>query len=104
MLRVSILQNITEGIIKITNHLMTSESLGNTTFRRLNLFPSPDEGGGETPTLFGLLLRLALSKGPHRVGVSPSHLKMETDSISEMLCFVVFIIPNAGQSPGTQWF
>jgi hypothetical protein len=31
-------------------------------------------------------LRLALSKGPNRVGVS-LHLRMETDPVSEMSCF-----------------
>jgi hypothetical protein len=35
-------------------------------------------------------LRLALSKGPNRVGVSP-HLRMETDQVSEMSCF---LFPN----------
>jgi hypothetical protein len=34
-------------------------------------------------------LRLALSKGPNRAGVSPSHLKTETDPVSETFCFPV---------------
>jgi hypothetical protein len=34
-------------------------------------------------------LRLALSKGPNRVGVSPPHPRMETDQFSETLCFLV---------------
>jgi hypothetical protein len=34
--------------------------------------------------------------------VSPStDLKTETDPVSEMLCFLVFRIPDDGQSPGT---
>jgi hypothetical protein len=50
-------------------------------------------------------LRLALSKGPKRVGVSSSpHLRTETSSVSETLCFLVFRIPDDGQSPETQWF
>jgi hypothetical protein len=32
---------------------------------------------------------LALSKGPNRVGVFPPHLRMETDPVSETLCFLV---------------
>jgi hypothetical protein len=31
-----------------------------------------------------------------------SHLRTETDPVSEMLCFLVFRIPDAGQSPETQ--
>jgi hypothetical protein len=42
------------------------EKLDNTTFRKLDLFAS--SGEGETPTLFGPLLRANLN---HRVGVSP---------------------------------
>jgi hypothetical protein len=33
------------------------------------------------------LLRLALSKGPNRAGVSSSHLRTKTDLVSETLCF-----------------
>jgi hypothetical protein len=37
--------------------------------------------------------------------VSPSlHLKTETDPVSETLCFLVFKIPDDGQSPDAQWF
>jgi hypothetical protein len=46
-------------------------------------------------------LRLALSKGPNTVGVSPPHLRTETDPVSEMLCFLVFRIPDDGPSPKT---
>jgi hypothetical protein len=36
------------------------------------------------------LLRLALSKGPNRVGVSPPHLKTETDPVSETLFSCIY--------------
>jgi hypothetical protein len=36
-------------------------------------------------------LRLALSKGPNRVGVSPTHLRTETDPVSETLCSIVLL-------------
>jgi hypothetical protein len=32
----------------------------------------------------------------------PSHLRPETDSVSETLCSLVFRIPDDGQSPKTQ--
>jgi hypothetical protein len=69
----------------------SSGILKNTTFRKLDLLPSSGEGV-ETPTLFGRLERanlshwLALSNGPNRVGVSPSHLRKETNSVFETLC------------------
>jgi hypothetical protein len=48
-------------------------------------------------------LRLALSNGPNRVGVSPPHLRTETYPVSETLCsLVLFRIPDDGQSPKTQ--
>jgi hypothetical protein len=40
--------------------------------------------GGGTPTLLGPL-KLALSKGPNRVGVFPLHLRTETDPFFETL-------------------
>jgi hypothetical protein len=40
---------------------------------------------GEMPTLLGPIEKANLS---HSVG-APLHLKMETDRISEMLCFVI---------------
>jgi hypothetical protein len=46
-------------------------------------------------------LRLALSKGPNRVGVSP-HLRTETDPVSETSCFLVRRTPDDEQSPKTQ--
>jgi hypothetical protein len=48
-------------------------------------------------------LRLALSKGPNWVGVSPSHLRPETDPVFET-CFLISILLDNGQSPTTQWF
>jgi hypothetical protein len=48
------------------------------------------------------LSKVALSKGPNRVGSSSPHLKAETDPVSETLCFLVN--RNDGQSPETQWF
>jgi hypothetical protein len=48
-------------------------------------------------------LRLALSKGPNRVGASPSYLRTET-FIFQKLCFLLFRIPDDGQSPEAQWF
>jgi hypothetical protein len=49
-------------------------------------------------------LRLALSKGPNRVGVFP-HLRRETDPVSETLCFFIIISknPDDGQGPKTQY-
>jgi hypothetical protein len=75
--------------------------LENTTFRKLDLFPSSDDGGGKTPTQLGPL-RLALSKGPNWVGVFSSHLRTETDPVFETLCFLVSRIPDDGKSPKTQ--
>jgi hypothetical protein len=48
--------------------------------------------------------RLAISKGPNRVGVSPPHLRAETDSVSETSCFPVSRISDDGQSPKTKYF
>jgi hypothetical protein len=45
--------------------------------------------------------RLALSKGPNRVGVSP-HLRTETDPVSETPYFLFFRIQDDGRSPKTQ--
>jgi hypothetical protein len=36
-------------------------------------------------------LRLALSKGPNRIGVSP-HLRTETDPVSETSCLFFFLV------------
>jgi hypothetical protein len=46
---------------------------------------------------------ITISKGPNRVGVSTSHLKMEIDPVSETLCFLVYRIPamDKVQKPGT---
>jgi hypothetical protein len=52
----------------------SSGILENTTFRKMDLFPTTGEGGEDTNSVGPLRkgLRLALSKGPTRVGVSPS--------------------------------
>jgi hypothetical protein len=60
-------------------------------------------------TLFRKLvqwLRLALSKGPNKAGVSPppSQLRTERDPVSETMCFLAFRFPDDGQSPESQWF
>jgi hypothetical protein len=65
--------------------------------------------GGKTPTQLGPLewanlndwTGLPLSKGPNWVGIfpPPPHLRMETDPVSETLCFLVSRIPDDGQSP-----
>jgi hypothetical protein len=47
-------------------------------------------------------LRLALSKGPNRVCVFPSHLRTDTDPVSETLCFLTFRIPDDGQNPESE--
>jgi hypothetical protein len=63
-------------------------------FRKLDLFPS---SGWETPTALSPLerLRLALSKGPNRVGVSHPE-----DGNSSSFRNIVFIrIPDDGQIP-----
>jgi hypothetical protein len=73
--------------LSIIRHL-----LENTTFQKLYLFPSSDEGRGETDLLSWVqLLRLALSKRPSRVGVTLSspYLNTEIDSVSEMLFYSI---------------
>jgi hypothetical protein len=61
--------------------------------------PSGEEGLEEIPNLLGPIgganlnhwrMRLALSKGPRRVGVFSPHPKKEADTVSETLCSVVF--------------
>jgi hypothetical protein len=48
----------------------------------------PQVRGGEIPTLLSLLERTNLN-----------HLRTETDSLSETLCFLVYKILGNGQSP-----
>jgi hypothetical protein len=36
-------------------------------------------------------MRLALSKGPNRVGVCTPHLRTETDPVSEKVCTLLFL-------------
>jgi hypothetical protein len=59
-------------------------------------------GGWETPTMIQWL-RLALSKGPNRVGVfQHPHLRTVTNPVSETLCFLVSRTPDDGHNPKTQ--
>jgi hypothetical protein len=62
------------------------------TFRILDLFPSSG-GGRETPTQLGPLEELTLVTG---------QLRTERDPVSQTLCFLVFRIPDDGQSPERQ--
>jgi hypothetical protein len=58
--------------------------------------------GGED-TLLGPLERgLAPSMGSSRVRVFLPHLRVETDPVSETLCFIVSRIQDDGQSPKVQ--
>jgi hypothetical protein len=53
-------------------------------------------------TLVVQWLRLTLSMGPNRVGVSPPpqiHMRAETDPVYKTLPFLVFKIPDDGQTP-----
>jgi hypothetical protein len=72
-------------------------TLENTTFRKVDLFPSSDEGG-ETPSHLSHLLHL--SKGPNCVGVFP----LPSSKDGNKYCFLVSRIPNDGRSPKTQQF
>jgi hypothetical protein len=75
----------------------------NTTFRKLDLFSSSDEGGRRHLHSWAQWLRLALSKEPNWVGVySHLHLRTETDPVSESSCFLFSRIPDDGKSPKTQ--
>jgi hypothetical protein len=47
-------------------------------------------------------LRLCISKRPNRVGVFLRHLQMETDPVSETLCFLVSRTLDDGQSAKRQ--
>jgi hypothetical protein len=72
------------GFLDFVHHL-EFQILGNTMFQKLILFPS--SGEGRDPTEY----------------VSPSpQLKMETDPVSETLCFLELRILDNGQSPETQ--
>jgi hypothetical protein len=70
-------------------------------FLKLDLFPFSGEGR-KTLTLLGPLERM-IEVSSFKDTVSPSpHLKMETDPVSETLCFLVFRILDNGKSPLTQ--
>jgi hypothetical protein len=60
------------------------------------MFP-PSGEGRRTPTMWS-----ALSKGSHREEFSFPHPRMETDTVSETLYFVVFKIVDNGQTPEIQ--
>jgi hypothetical protein len=63
-------------------------------FRKPDMFlSSGGGGGGKTPTLLGPLERARLNRWG---------LRMETDPVSETLCFLLFRIPDAGISPEAQ--
>jgi hypothetical protein len=47
-------------------------------------------------------LKVTLSKGPNRVGVSPPHLRTETEQVSGTLHSLVFRILDNAESPKTQ--
>jgi hypothetical protein len=51
----------------------------------------PSSGEGETPALLGPLERANLN-----------HWRMETNPVSEMMCYLVFRIMDNGHSPKTQ--
>jgi hypothetical protein len=61
----------------------------NTMFRKLDLFPSSGEGGEGRQLLYKKNQRLA----------PPPRLRMETDPVSETLCFLVCGNPDDGQNP-----
>jgi hypothetical protein len=76
----------------------------NTTFRKLDLFPSSCDGR-ETRNLLGPLERANLSHWSNRVGRVGVSLPSPEDGnklVSETLWFLVFIISDDGQSPETQ--
>jgi hypothetical protein len=74
-------------------HRPEFQIIENTTFRKIDLFPFSGEGS-ETPALLGLLERdnlnhwtLLMDLTEH---VSPClHLRTETDTVSEILCFLI---------------
>jgi hypothetical protein len=64
--------------------------------------------GREAATTLGPLERAKLNGPVTEVSItkvsnrSPLHLRTEVDPITESLCFIIFRIPNDGQSPETQ--
>jgi hypothetical protein len=65
--------------------------LNNTIFRKLDLPPSPGEGGDTCSV--GSVARNSTER-------LPLHLRTETDPVCEMLCSpALFRIPDDGQSP-----
>jgi hypothetical protein len=64
----------------------------NTTFRKLDLFPSSGEGGEKTPTQLGPLERANLNHWAQlsRCLLPHLHLRTETDPVSETSCFLEY--------------
>jgi hypothetical protein len=84
--------------------------LENTTFRKLDLFPSSGVGG-KTPTQLGPLDRDSLNHWTTPVIFTqlirclPSPIPEDGKrSVSETSCFLVPRIPDDGKSPKTQYF
>jgi hypothetical protein len=72
--------------------------LENALFRKLGLFLFAGEGEVTMPWDFPLMMKLKV-----QTGFRPSpHLKTEADPVSETSRYLVFIVPNNGQSPKTQ--
>jgi hypothetical protein len=72
-------------------HCSELKTLGNTTFRKLVLSPSCDEVGRHSVVSQKELTSVT--------GMSVStHLKGETDLVPETLCFLIFSIPEGGQT------
>jgi hypothetical protein len=63
-------------------HRPVSYNIENTTFRKLDLFPSSGEGEDTCSSI-----DLGPSKGPNKVGVLHPHLRTETDPVSEISVF-----------------
>jgi hypothetical protein len=69
-----------------------------TTFRKLDLFPSSGAAGENTPTPMGPLEKPNLNHWPNRVGFfSPLYLRNKTDPVSETSCFIVSRIPDGAK-------
>jgi hypothetical protein len=67
--------------------------LEKTAFRKLDLFPSSGEGGGETPTLLDPLERANLNHWMNPVILSVVHyFQNNLDSINVLVCSLLFII------------
>jgi hypothetical protein len=72
------------AVVLVLNHGELWIQFGNTTFRKLDMFPSSGKGGGGDTFSVGSLR------------------KSEPQSLDETLCFIVSRISDDGQSPKTQ--